>query len=354
MATHKLYLKNSFLWLLALVLFSCVEPVDLKLPANVRSLVVEGLVTNEPGPYTVKLAMTSPYGRPTGLKDQELERAQVEISSSTGEREILMEHGLGIFKTSPSGLRGKVGEAYTLHVKLRDGRSYTSTAQLLTASPPVENIQLQFQKLPVKEGEETPNYRYEVSVDVTDPAREKNFYRWEWRGIFEVSTQPWDYEYWPPLGNGPIPMPKLCCKTCYVYDTTKVTEVGEDRLFDGNRYRQIIGYLPLTAENINVRYHLEVAQYSVSAEAYDFWRVFISQTRNTGSVLDPPPANPRGNLSSITDPDETVYGFFGASAVTRKAIFINRSDVPVVPPLLKYPDDCLTMKYSTTIRPPFW
>ncbi|RNI31351.1 DUF4249 domain-containing protein [Rufibacter latericius] len=354
MAKHKSGLKNSLLLVLSLVLFSCVEPVDLKLPTNVRNLVVQGLVTNEPGPYTVELSMTAPYGRPTGLKDVELEGAQVEITSSTGEREVLSEHGLGIFKTLPNGIRGKVGEAYTLQVRLKDGRSYTSTAQLLTPSPEVENIQLQFQKVPLQEGETTQNYRYEVSVDVTDPALEKNYYRWEWGGIFEVSTQPWDYEYWPPLGNGPIPMPKSCCKTCWVYDTIHVTEVGEDRLFDGNRYRQIIGYLPLTAENINVRYRLDVAQYSVSAEAYDFWRVFISQTRNTGSVLDPPPANPRGNITSTSDPDEPVYGYFGASAVTRKTIFINREDVPVVPPLLKYPDDCLTMKFSTTIRPSFW
>jgi hypothetical protein len=349
-------LINYLVGLLCFLLGGCVDPVDLKPTQEVRYLAVQGLITDEPGPYTVKLQMTVPYGRPTGKKEEGVKGAQVVITDERGVHEVLKEHGLGIFRTSSTGLRGRVGGVYTLTVTLKDGRTYRSTAEVLAPVAPIEDLQLEFQKKPVFDGGVEPiaNQRFEAFVQAKDPDNAKNFYRWEWEAIYEVSTQPWDYVEVPPLGNEPIPKPKKCCQTCWVYDTTNLMVVGADRLFNGNKFRQPVGIVPLTGETINVRLRVEAVQYSLSETGYGFWEDFIAQTRGIGSVLDPPPANAKGNVQNTANPQEPVFGYFGASAVTRKAVFVNRDEVPQVPGLLKYPDDCRTIKFSTEIRPSFW
>ncbi|AKQ46379.1 hypothetical protein TH63_13315 [Rufibacter radiotolerans] len=347
---------NFFLGLLCFLLWGCVDPVDLKPTQTVKYLAVQGLITDEPGPYTVNVRMTVPYGRPTGIKEEGLRGAQVVITDERGAHEVLREHGLGIFKTSPTGMRGRVGGVYTLSVTLKDGRNYQSTAEVLAPVAPIEELELDFQRKPVFDQGPEPiaNQRFEAFVRTKDPGNAKNFYRWEWKAIYEVSTQPWDYEEVPPRGSFPIPKPKKCCQTCWVYDTTNLMVVGEDRLFNGNTFRKPVGIVPLTGETINVRLRVEAVQYSLSETGYDFWEDFIAQSRSVGSVLDPPPANAKGNVRNLANPEEPVFGYFGASAVTRKAVFVKREEVPQVPGLLKYPDDCRTIKFSSEIRPSFW
>jgi hypothetical protein len=53
----------------------------------------------------------------------------------------------------------------------------------------------------------------------------------------------------------------------------------------------------------------EIKMYSVTKEAYDFYKALISQFRNDGGVYSPTPA------SAPTNIDNNALGFFRASAV---------------------------------------
>ena len=46
------------------------------------------------------------------------------------------------------------------------------------------------------------------------------------------------------------------------------------------------------------------------------------QTSRTGSIFDPLPASPEGNIYNINQPNELALGCFGASAVSYKRIVI--------------------------------
>ena len=56
-------MNTNVLYLLVTLIFitGCTEVIDIDLNETDPALVVEGLITDRPGPYTVKLALTTSY-----------------------------------------------------------------------------------------------------------------------------------------------------------------------------------------------------------------------------------------------------------------------------------------------------
>ena len=82
----------SFRAVLILFLFvpSCIDPVDFSEGDDSKSLVVDGLITNAPGPYIVKLERTSDYNI-TSEHIEEVKGTIVFLSDDVGNSEILTE-----------------------------------------------------------------------------------------------------------------------------------------------------------------------------------------------------------------------------------------------------------------------
>ncbi|QHL87372.1 DUF4249 family protein [Nibribacter ruber] len=354
-------MKSLYTWfLLALPLWlaGCVEPVELKMPDNEKLMTISGLITTDPGPYYIYINMSSPYGGNLSIIDNSVKNATVTIQDELGNIEVLSQYQFGIYRTraGASGIRGRVGGTYTLTVNLQDGRTYASKAEVMPAVPALASVKSAYvEKTVIENDNELPDDRFELTAQFQDAAGERNFYRWDWTGVYEVATQPWEYTETDIRTGRLVSKPKSCCTTCWVKDTVSAIRVSDDRLFNGNFVQsQQVATIPVTPQTLNIRYRVEIRQYSLSETAYDYWRVMEMQTAKTGSVLDPPPANAKSNLYNVNDPEEMVIGYFGASAVSRQVVNLNRSDVPNPPPLLDYDDDCRVILNSTTIRPSFW
>ncbi|GAA4314189.1 hypothetical protein GCM10023183_34310 [Nibribacter koreensis] len=347
-----------FLLALPLLLAGCVEPVDLKMPDDEKVMTISGMITTDPGPYYVYVNMSSPYGGNLSIVDPAVHDAVVRIEDETGKVEQLAQYQRGVYRSRADalGVKGRVGGTYTLTVRLKDGRIYQSKAETMPAVPAIDDVKSTYVQRTILKGEnELPDNRFELTLQMKDPAGERNFYRWDWTGVYEVATQPWEYTEKDLRTGRLVSRPKSCCTTCWVKDSINPISVVDDRLFNGNLVTgQQVATIPVNAQTLSIRYRVEVRQYSLSETAYDYWRVMAMQTSKTGSVLDPPPANAKGNLYNVNDPNEMVIGYFGASAISRKIINLSRTDVPNPPPLFDYDDDCRVINNSTTLRPSFW
>jgi len=103
------------------------------------------------------------------------------------------------------------------------------------------------------------------------------------------------------------------------------------------------------------KYHVEVKQLSLSEEAFRYWSSIETQVSSTGSIFDPPPVAIPGNITNCTHPDDIAFGFFGASSISTKSIFIPESEAPCPPDdVIDWPDDCRTLSNSTPFIPAFW
>lgn len=337
-------------------LSSCIKPFDIDVDEGAKILVVNGLITNEPGPYTVKLNKTTSYGGHFTDVHKDVLGAAVTITDDLGITETLAEVREGEFQTKVNGIQGRIGGAYTLRIRLKNGEEYVSETEKLQPVPPIDRLYFVFRETTTvdADGNEADAPLFEIRIDAKDPANEKNFYRWVSIGTYEVETQPENFKIIDRRGNQ-IAAPKECCWQCWITKAGYTAAVISDRQFNGKSLiGQPVSTIPITPQYLGIKYHVRLKQYSLSERGFTFWQMLGTQSSGTGSVQDPAPANLHGNITNAHNADEQVLGYFGASAVETKSMYIKRSDVPISLSRFEFPDDCRVISGATTTKPSFW
>ncbi len=106
--------------------FSCYRDViDLDLDDIEPQIVIEGIITDQPGPYQVRLSKTGDYNQ---LKDfPPVSGAEVFINDNYGNSEMLREIEAGLYETQE--LQGISGRTYTLQV-IAEGKEYSASSKM--------------------------------------------------------------------------------------------------------------------------------------------------------------------------------------------------------------------------------
>lgn len=307
--------------MLAALLVQCVSSFDPKITENDPKLVIDGLITDQPGPYRITLQYSAPYANRTSVSS--VSGAVVEISDDKGNKERLIDREQGIYETTPSGLRGVVGRSYTLSITTPNGKKYQSKPELLKPVPPFGKISTVFQDT------RAPRIRgfLNLFVEIQDFGTPNDFYRWKW-------THYQREEYClVTVSNGPTGLIRTrnkCCEPCWeIQPCNGCIFLANDRLTNGKTITGVpIGKIPY---DNTTPYFVVFEQHSLTPSAYQFWKSVESQTNNSGGIFDLPPATVIGNLTCLSQPDEQVLGYFGASSVVYKSQYIIRNNLPVQP-----------------------
>jgi hypothetical protein len=340
-------MRRVFLFIGLFVSFSCVDPIDLKLASEEERLVVDGIVTSAPGPYTIKLSTSLPFDNTQVLPGyfKAETKASVSISDNAGNVISLIEKKAGVYET-PVGFNAKVGNTYWLSIRLDDGRQYESSPETLEEVPALDSIHHEYitYKRLIRNSQgsyvEVGATGFRLAGAWQDPPLERNYYRWELSGIFEffsITDVPTIKQCWAPLDR---------------LESTVL--LSDDEFYDG---KQTVNDLAIILYDRPTQFLATVTQYRLSENAYNFWKSYQAQQFNTGSIFDPAPAPIAGNIRCITNPDETVLGFFGASGIFVKKLLINRfkssgmvSPTPYKEPI---PGDCTKQEpNATNVKPP--
>jgi hypothetical protein len=318
--------KRIYSWFIIgfLALTRCVEPTDLKLDTNLNLLVVDGLITNNPGPYTVKLTMTAAYNRTVEGMNAGVKGAKVWISDDAGEQEQLQETEPGVYTTRATGIRGTVGRTYTLDIEIPNGKKYRSQPELLQAMAPIDSIYSEF--VDASTGKEEGFYVY---LNTNDPGNATNYYRWHYT----------NYSY-RKFCNSPEEPQRQCCTPCWdIFPCKNCFILASDALANGKTITKLLTIVPYS---LSIIYYLDVEQYSLSKNAYEFWKQMGAQSRSAGTSFDPAPAPLKGNMFNVNDQKEEVLGFFGASAYQLKGIGVKRDYLLPKLPYSEYKDPPFT------------
>jgi hypothetical protein len=117
-----------------------------------------------------------------------------------------------------------------------------------------------------------------------------------------------------------------------------------------------VAKLPVTAFRFHDKYYIDVEQLSISDAVYEFWKLAAAQQKGLGSLFQPNSVKVRGNVVCVDDPGKEVLGVFSVSAVTRKTLFLNASQVPFdIEPLPIIGEECYDVLSNGTLeKPPFW
>jgi hypothetical protein len=354
--------RFSIVWVLELLvaglMISCVTEFQPDLVSISSTLVVDGQITDQPGPYTIRLTRTADYSY-SSLNLAEM-GATVTISDNRGTQEVLKEQSPGgTYVTSASGILGIAGRSYKLTIQTKAGKRYESTAEVLPAVPPIQKLYYESRYIP-STGGLAGQQTWEVFLDTQDPDTLGNYYKWNWT----------HYEFTDACRKTYVPVPPPghysgigCCSDCW--DITRCytcINVSSDIDINGKAIsRQPIMEVPFTSLG---KYYLEIEQQGISKGAYQFWKSVRGLVNNTGGLFDAAPASIQGNLRCISNPGEPIYGYFGASGLSATYIFVDRSagqgspkaDFPTIIP---YPTNppclvCENSLYRTPIKPRWW
>ncbi|MBE9512037.1 MAG: DUF4249 domain-containing protein [Bacteroidetes bacterium] len=287
-------LKISLILLLFfLLVFSCIEPFDFNITGDgSKSLVIDGLVTNEPGPYIVYLTKTSDYCEVDNFSPEKVDSAIIVISDNVGNSDTLTETRSGVYETKPEGIQGIQDRFYKIMIETSDGKQYESKPEFLRGVPEIDSIYYEFREMRSIDG--TRDNRINVYIDTSIPENEGNYFIW-------------------------------CCTS------EKNTDIiiADDRYVNGNKIekKQVLS-IPANNKDSFDGLYVTIAQFSLTKKAYDYYYSINQQKKMAGTIFEPPPAIIKGNIQNIHDPKDHVFGYFGASAITRASIYIPKSAIP--------------------------
>jgi hypothetical protein len=350
---------------------ACVEPLDLDEYPSEPGLVVNGMITDKPGPYTVTLHVSSPAN--TDIDRQKVvSGASITLYDDAGNQEQLTETKPGNYQTAANGMRGVVGKSYHIRIVV-DEKEYVSKETRMLPAGSITEIFGAFEKNAINHNDiSLPQDALRIYVNAQGEPGYPNLFRWRWSGIYQVMTYPELNVRYDQNGVA-IPDPLPCsgfiydggvlrsvapCECCVCW----VEEAGDRILVSNNQFvengvfnKELMHTFPVEARRFFYKYRIVIDQLSVDEDIYNFWRLIEAQQNSGGDIFQPNTIRIKGNVTCVTHPKENVMGIFAACSITEKAFTIPRSliNVPLFPDTLIA--DCRqAFAPSTNVRPPFW
>ena len=299
-------------------------------------VVVDGVITDDLGPYTIKLSRTVQVGSTLG--GLTISKAKITMFSDAGESEILQETNLpGTYKTNPLGIRGRIGQEYWVKIELPDGRIIESFPDKMNPVGNIDSLYYQFETFVAENGKKS--YGFTVFVNAIIPQVENSFTRWRFDGVYAVTTIPKLHPTPPPnvpvCPTTPLPCsgweyykgqlvsfgPCTCCN-CWANQYEKKPTLLENK--SASRIRGLqVGFVPVNYYTFQDKYRVTVTQMSLSEKAYQYWLTFKEQKEGTTSLFQPPYGKTESNLFKPSTSGKVV-GIFYASAIVKRKIFIKK------------------------------
>ncbi len=368
------------LFFLALILgvAGCVEPIEFDVPEPREQIIIQGNITDQPGPYIVTIDEGLAV-RPDTVANTPVPGAQVRLYDDQGNIEDFEEIVPGTYATR-GAIQGEIGRSYHIKVTLKDGRTYESTPDPLKPGGEIKSLSWEYEQgTAVEDFGEIPDDVFGVYIDSEAGDDPENFVRWRMTGTFRIETRPELYivvrPYWDrplmlprpcsghrtaphPSGSGTILVqvePCVCCE-CWVDLYENFPRVTDDRLVAGGEFRNVrVGEVNINNVNFYDKFMVKVEQMSLSRVAYDFFRLMRIQRESASNIFQPPSAELVGNVVS-TNPEDRVIGLFYSSSIDTEVKFIEREEIPyLLTPTTQVPESCLLhYRNSTTEKPPEW
>jgi len=262
----KYFSLNLFAILLVLLgLPSCQKVINIDLNSASPQLVIEGNVSDQPGPYIVKLTKTVNFSESNVFPP--VTGATVIISDNTGNTETLIESTPGTYTTST--LQGTPGRTYNLTITT-GGKTYTASS---TMAYPVNIDTLLYKKSPFgRDGS--------WSARFLDPAGIANYY-----ALFMEINNVMQSDF----------------------------STADDNFRDGD---SISMRLPVP-DNVNLQPgdSVKVILESIDKNVREYFRL-LHQLSNQGGFESAPPANPESNITG------NALGYFSAHSDRKKILVV--------------------------------
>jgi hypothetical protein len=299
---------------LILLLHGCVEPFDPPVRnEDVGFLVVNGYLNTTDHIATISLTRAVPLS--SGDTYPTVTNATVDIEDTDGRLYRLESVKEGVYTlASPEFVTGK---EYRLTIRTLNGNEYASDFISTKAGSSIDSLTWDVEEDGVN-----------VRVNTHDFENGTKYYRWDLSETWEYqSAFASNFEFI----NGRLELRKFDQRIniCYKTETSAVISTANTLDLEQNKITQHpLLSLEQFSPKLEYHYSVEVAQYSLSKEGYDYWEQVRVSTQNLGGLFDPQPARIKGNIVNIKNNNEAVIGFFDGGEIHKNRLFIRNRDLP--------------------------
>jgi len=314
---------GKILFVIIIVTYGCKEEIQLSYNDTNELFVVEGFITNEPGPYTIKISTSSQVDDPQVYP---ITNCTITIYDNTGYYEKLSEVEPGVYNTNE--IQGEIGNSYKISIITSDDKEYVSEYQEILTPVEIDTV---FAKIEYHESDVNSykNPGYQFYVNTKQSSQSENYYLWTLNETYEYTV---DYT---------------------VFDITQVDDRNEEfirdftplyRCWKTNDIKKIytaetaslsssfisdksLHFVNAETKKLTNRYSLLLKQYTIDKVSYTFWKGIENQISGENFLFLTQPYNIKGGIVNINDSTETVLGHFTVASVDEKRIFVNRPNV---------------------------
>jgi hypothetical protein len=313
------------------IVIGCVEPFS---PPEVNSdegyLVIDGFLNAGSDTSNIELSHTQNTNAEVPVQTEP--GAKVTVEGENGEIYTFTEKGNGSYYLPPYSFNRT--QKYRLYIKTSSGGEYLSDYVEVKNTPVIDAVEGRL---------DTRQDAMVMQVNTHDPTNSTRFYRWKFEETWEYRAA--YYSGLERIGKEIVSRKddiNLCWRTVKSSNILlgSTIKLSQDVIKD-----LPITAVPLSTNKLYIKYSILVKQYGLTQDAFEYWTSLAKTTEGTGSLFDPLPSQVTGNIRSVNNPKELVFGYFSAAVEQKKRIFLT-------PQLGKYPvcnaPDTLTIQDALT------
>lgn len=297
-----------FVFILFCFIFSCISSFEPQIDKYENLLVVDGILTDEPGSCEVRLSRTYPYNHKRSSKPEI--NAIVQVLDDRGNVTVLSEKKDGYYTCDDLNFAGEVDVKYKITVETSTGENCESEFEELKQSVPIENVYYKYQD----KGNGVKGLQ--LYVDTFDPNGTSLYYAWDY---YET------WEFMVPYSSNIYDTDVVCYAHVYSKSFLSKSTKGysEDRVSQFPLY-----FIDNTTNRLSVRYSTLIKQYVLTEKTFTFYENLKNINENVGTLYDKIPVILAGNIRNLDINGPPVLGNFQVSGVSEMRIFIENTELP--------------------------
>jgi len=292
------------IFLVLVVVSGCTIQFIPETDENKELLVVEGLITDQDRINTVRLSRSLPLGKP--LIRKPVTKAAVTITDDIGNITTLKEVKSGVYVTDSTKFRGITGRKYSLRIRIANA-NYSSG--FIEMKPVPEVNSLEWERVTFNDSDNLMDKEEgaRIILDTNDPTKQCLYYRWDY-------TETWEYHVPYDVVN----------RVCWVTERSDRILIKNTTVYNQARITDYpVNLITNKTDKLKETYSIQVNQYSLNEQEFDFWQRMLNLSQNVGGLYDITPMAIPSNIINENNPAETVLGYFSVSAVSQKRLFID-------------------------------
>lgn len=305
------------------ILGGCIKPYQPKYTTETtEKYVVQGMVTNQEGWQDVNISVSSSL---TNQLYTPLNGCRVEIIDDQNNKFDLEDNGQGNYSVWMSAEYLIVGRSYKLRIHLPNMEILESSFDQMQDSPPVDEVYYELLETTTKDPA-AEQMGIQIYIDLKASENQSQFYRWKLSETWEYhAAYPREFYFDGTIQQvSPPDSSKMQCWKTQSID--EIYTLSTKNLTSHSYTKFPLQFVSYKTDRLAIKYSMFIQQIALSEDAYTFWDQ-LRENNNIGEGLyAEQPMNIQGNIENVSNPNSKVLGFFQASSISTKRIFIEQVD----------------------------